>query len=233
MLRLISTITDRWMGYMCLEGRYLEHTEARKSAVDLLIMDPHHVDAWPVMAGLTLSCVNGTTAVSEVSKDIMRLFDRRKTEKDKKHAQACFDMKRSFLAMVFTTEGSACPQFFAWWVRSWNLATALHVLAGGNARTVARAKQQSMASLQAIRSIQKSGPFHLLQFLEHGARSRALVSHIARGVRKRKPDHTSGTPSQISGTPDQQLNCRCGATRRKLIVRSAAAVATCFARAEQ
>ena len=150
MLRLISTITDRWMGYMCLEGRYLEHTEAKKSAVDLLIMDPHHVNAWPVMADLTLSCVHGTKAVSEVSKDIGRLFVRRKAEKDKKHAQACFDMKRSFIAMVFTVEGSACPQFFTWWDRSWALATTLHVLAGGNARTVARAKQQSMASLQAI-----------------------------------------------------------------------------------
>ena len=97
--------------------------------MDLLIIDPHHVDTWPVMGDLTLSCVNGSTAVHEVSKHIQRLCDRLKKEKDKKHAQACFGMKRSFLAMVFTTEGSACPQFFTWWDRSWNFATVLHVVA--------------------------------------------------------------------------------------------------------
>jgi hypothetical protein len=150
MLRLIATVTDRWMGYMCLEGRYLEHTEAKKTAVDLLIMDPHHVNDWPLMADLTLSCVNLGKSLTEVCTDINRLFDRRTKEKDKKHAKACFNAKRSFLAMVFTTEGSACHEFFVWWDRSWALATTLHELAGGNARTVARAKQQSMASLQAI-----------------------------------------------------------------------------------
>ena len=114
------------------------------------------------MADITVSCVNLTTATSLAADDIMRLFRKRTQEKDRHHARGCLDSFRTFLAMVFTTENSACPQFWRWWDRVWAFATTRHEAIGGDPRDVERAKQQTMAAIHAINVRLTANAIHTL-----------------------------------------------------------------------